>query len=75
MTGKGKEWGEGTVAEERDAGGTVGKEMIINNSYKALFSNQLNSLRWTNTTKTALTYISNIQNLKYCSLPLSSIKQ
>ena len=28
------------MAEEGDAGGTVGKEMIINNSYKALFSNQ-----------------------------------
>ena len=63
------------MVEERDAGGTVGKEMIINKSYKALFSNQLNSLRCTNMTKTALTYISNIQNLKYCSLPLSSIKQ
>ena len=28
------------MAEERDAGGTVGKEMIINNSDKALLSNQ-----------------------------------
>ena len=56
--------------------GFVNLIIIINNLYKALFSNiSLTALYKHLMMKTTLTYISDKQNLKYCCLPLLPIKQ